>query len=106
LQAASLPGVVNLSDVARTVSVPPGEPDKARPTGRRVAINVDPRESDPARMAPEAFQDGISRLRAAAMQNAQSDARQREDRQFLWWYGLLVMVVSLAAEGVIGRRLG
>jgi hypothetical protein len=87
LQAASTPGVVELQ-------------------GRRIAVNPDPRESDPARMTVETFQAGISRLKAAAVQNAQSDARQREDRQFLWWYGLLVMVVSLAAEGVIGRRLG
>ena len=36
----------------------------------------------------------------------QTAAQQREDGQFLWWYGLLFMVVSLAAEGVIGRRLG
>jgi hypothetical protein len=106
LQAASMPGVVDLSDVGRTLSGPPGEPDKARPTPRRVAINVDPRESDPARMTAATFQAGISRLKEAAVQNAQSDARQREDRQFLWWYGLLVMVVSLAAEGMIGRRLG
>jgi hypothetical protein len=117
LQAASAPGVVNLSDVGRTLSGPPGEPlggvpaaparwgAVARPT-HQVAINVDPRESDPTRMAAETFQAGISRLNAAAAQVAEARAQQQEDRQFLWWYGLLLMVVSLAAEGVIGRRLG
>jgi len=57
-------------------------------------------------MAAETFQAGISRLNAAAAQVAEARAQQQEDRQFLWWYGLLLMVVSLAAEGVIGRRLG
>ena len=86
-QAATTPGIADLQ-------------------GRRVAVNPDPRESDPARMPPETFQAGISRLNAAAARTEQATAQQREDGQFLWWYGLLVMVVSLAAEGIIGRRLG
>src|SRR5688572_7975103 len=77
-QAATTPGIADLQ-------------------GRRVAVNPDPRESDPARMAPETFQAGISRLNAAAARTEQATAQQREDGQFLWWYGLLVMVVSLAA---------
>jgi hypothetical protein len=75
-------------------------------SGRRVAVNVDPRESDPARMAPAEFRAGITRLNAAAEQQARAQAREREDSQRLWQYGLLLMFVSLAAEGVIGRRLG
>jgi hypothetical protein len=69
-------------------------------------VNPDPRESDPTRMTAEIFQAGISRLNAAAKQDERTAARQQEDSQFLWWYGLLFMVISLAAEGVIGRRLG
>ena len=87
LQAATTPGVVEVQ-------------------GRRIAVNPDPRESDPTRMTAEIFQAGISRLNAAAAQDERTAAQQQEDRQFLWWYGLLFMVVSLAAEGVIGRRLG
>jgi hypothetical protein len=87
LQAAATPGVVEVQ-------------------GRRVAVNPDPRESDPARMTAETFEAGISRLNATAAQDQQTVAERREDGQFLWWYGLLLMVVSLAAEGVIGRRLG
>jgi hypothetical protein len=87
LQAAAIPGVMEVQ-------------------GRRVAVNPDPRESDPARMTTETFQAGISRLNAAAAQNQQAAAQQQEDRQLLWWYGLLFMVVSLVAEGIIGRRLG
>jgi hypothetical protein len=110
VQAALTPGVVRLASVGRSLSGPPGEPDRARPTdeqpGRRVAVNVDPRESDPTRMTAETFQTGISRLNAMAARDARNEARDQENTQSLWWYGLLVMVVSLAAEGVIGRRLG
>jgi aerotolerance regulator-like protein/VWA domain-containing protein len=73
---------------------------------RRVAVNVDAREADPRRMTADAFQSGISRLYAAGAQRARAEARQQEDEQSLWRYGLLLMLVSLAAEGVLGRRLG
>jgi hypothetical protein len=90
LQAAAMPGVISLP----------------APASRRIAVNVDPRESDPGRMTADTFQAGISRLNAAAAQSEEAAAKEREDGQFLWWYGLLLMVVSLAAEGVLGRRLG
>jgi hypothetical protein len=75
-------------------------------SSRRVAINIDPRESDPTRMTSAAFEAGISRLAANGVRQARSEARQQEDSQGLWRYGLLMMVVSLAAEGLLGRRLG
>jgi hypothetical protein len=90
LQAAATPGVLSLP----------------APASRRIAVNVDARESDPGRMTAETFQTGISRLNAAAARSEETAAKEREDGQFLWWYGLLLMVVSLAAEGVLGRRLG
>jgi hypothetical protein len=74
--------------------------------GRRVAVNVDTRESDPARMTVDEFRAGIARLNETAAQQAGMQARADEDRQRLWQYALLLMVVSLAAEGIIGRRLG
>lgn len=73
---------------------------------RRVAVNVDPRESDPARITADTFRAGITRLNVAAAHQARAEAREREDSQRLWQYGLLLMIVSLAAEGMIGRRLG
>jgi hypothetical protein len=73
---------------------------------RKAAVNIDPRESDPAPMTADTFMAGISRLTANAARRAQSEARQQEDSQGLWRYGLLLMVVSLAAEGLLGRRLG
>ena len=74
--------------------------------GRRAAVNVDGREADPRRMTVDAFQSGISRLHATGQQQARTVARQQEDQQSLWRYGLLLMVISLAAEGLLGRRLG
>ncbi len=73
---------------------------------RRVAVNVDPRESDPARITGDAFRAGITRLNVAAAQQARAQAREREENQRLWQYGLLLMIVALAAEGMLGRRLG
>lgn len=90
LQVAAMPGVVSLP----------------APASGRIAVNVDPRESDPGRMTADTFQTGISRLNASAARSEEAAAKEREDGQFLWWYGLLLMVASLAAEGVLGRRLG
>lgn len=74
--------------------------------GRRVVVNVDPRESDPSRTSIDQFKSSVSRLVAGAEQQAGAAAQQREDGQRLWQYALLLMVVSLAAEGMLGRRLG
>ena len=73
---------------------------------RQVAINVDPRESDPRVMRSEAFRDGIARLQAPAATQAGVADRQREDGQGLWRYGLLLMLLTLAGEGLVGRRSG
>lgn len=90
------PGVVSFP---RSTNVPAGEV-------RRVAVNVDPRESDPARMSADDFQAGVSRLNASAAREASAGAGEQEDGQRLWQYALLLMLVSLAAEGLLGRRLG
>jgi hypothetical protein len=87
-EAGLAPGVVSLT--------PP----------RRVAVNVDPRESDPRRMTADEFRAGVSRLNATAVREARTEAREQESNQRLWQYALLLMVVSLAAEGMLGRRLG
>jgi hypothetical protein len=74
--------------------------------GRRVAVNTDPRESDPTRMSADAFQSGIPRLDAAGVQQAGRAAGSQERGHGLWWYGLLLMLATLTTEGVWGRRLG
>jgi hypothetical protein len=72
-------------------------------TPRRIAVNVDPRESDPSRVTVEEFQSGVTRLRDAGMA-ARVEARQQEDRQHLWQYALALMVVTLALEGFVASR--
>ena len=76
-----------------------------RPRSRRVAVNVDPRESDPTRMTAAQFVGAIARQSDAARTVARAEASQHEDRQRLWRYGLMAMLVSLVAEGALGRRL-
>jgi hypothetical protein len=71
---------------------------------RRVAINVDVRESNPARTTAEGFSAGITRLHQPPEVRAAAEAREQEERQRLWQLGLLAMLVALAAEGVLGRR--
>jgi hypothetical protein len=74
--------------------------------GRRAAINIDPRESDPARMAPDLFQAGISRGAPRAAEPFDGEARREEESLGLWRYGLLLVIVALSVEGMLGRRLG
>lgn len=86
------PGIVELAAAA----------DGAPP--RRVAINVDVRESNPAAMAPAAFEAQVTRRAAPARSAADAEAREQEDEQRWWQIGLLVMLVALVGESLIGRR--
>ena len=66
---------------------------------RRVAVNIDPRESDPARMSADAFKANVLRLTAVAARQAGAQAEEREDGQRLWQY-------ALAADGGQSGRRG
>jgi hypothetical protein len=95
-----------VGDLPGTLGSAPGVVRAGGTTGRLVAVNVDTRESDPSRMTAEAFHAAVTRLNARAVQQATTEVREREDTHRLWQYGLLLMVVSLAAESMVGRRLG
>lgn len=71
---------------------------------RPVAVNVDPRESDPARMSIDEFQAAVTRLKAAGEADARMEASQQEERQHLWQYVLVLMVLALGIEGMIASR--
>ncbi|MBI2835896.1 MAG: BatA domain-containing protein [Acidobacteria bacterium] len=73
-------------------------------TRDRVALNVDTRESNPTRLTAAEFRSAIARLHQTAAFEARVDARTREEQQSYWRYGLMVMLVALALEGLIGRR--
>jgi hypothetical protein len=94
--------------------VPPGVP--ARPgvatvpsgsgAGRRVSVNVDPRESELTRQPLEEFQRAVARLKDAGASEARVDIQRQEDRQHLWMYALVLMLVTLAVEGTTAARTG
>ncbi len=88
----AVPGIVEIAPTA------PDEPP------RRVAVNVDVRESNPAAMPLEAFEANVTRRAAVAHRAAESEAREKENEQRLWQFGLLVMLVALAGESLLGRR--
>jgi aerotolerance regulator-like protein/VWA domain-containing protein len=89
---ARTPGVTTIADAG------PGAP------ARRVAINVDPREADAARISVDEFQSAVTRLKPSGGTEARVEAKQEEDRQHLWQYALALMVVALAIEGVVASR--
>jgi hypothetical protein len=73
---------------------------------RRVAVNVDPRESDDGRMSVAAFKGALPRPTPApsAATTRAADDRAAEHEQSLWRYGLMVMLAALVGESVVGRR--
>ena len=91
--APQKPGVVQLADLSRGGA-----------TARAVAINVDPREADPARLSVDDFQSAVTRLKDVKVSEARVEARQQEDRQHLWQYALALMAILLVAEGVLAAR--
>ena len=68
-----------------------------------VAVNVDPRESEPTRLAPEAFAAAHPGEPRPSTGMSARRARQVEARQSYWQYGLLLMIGALVAESVVGR---
>jgi hypothetical protein len=72
--------------------------------GRRVAVNVNPEESNPAPISQEEFLAAIPRVTRTVQPDVAAEARQAEDDQRLWQWGLAVMFIALAGEGLVGRR--
>jgi hypothetical protein len=71
---------------------------------RHVAVNVDPREGDPTRISADDFQSAVTRLKDTGRVEAHGHAQQQEDRQHLWQYLLVLMVMTLAVEGFVASR--
>ena len=72
--------------------------------GRRVAVNVNMEESNPAPISQDEFLAAVPRVARTALPDEVAEARKTEDDQRLWQWGLLVMFVALAGEGLVGRR--
>ncbi|MCE2539968.1 MAG: hypothetical protein J4G16_06160 [Acidobacteria bacterium] len=75
-------------------------------SGRRVAVNVDPRESEPRPLTPDGF---LARLGAASTGASgalpMADGAAREAEQSLWWYVVLAAAVVLVGEAWLGRTM-
>ena len=90
---APRPGVVSLTDNRQEGAA-----------GRPVAMNVDAREGDPARLTADEFQAAVTQMKPSATAEARVESRQQEDRQHLWQYALALMVVTLMIEGGVAAR--
>ncbi len=71
---------------------------------RRMVVNVDTRESNPAATTVDEFTNGIARTNRSDQVAPANVAREVEDQQRWWQVGLLVMLVALAGEALVGRR--
>jgi hypothetical protein len=71
---------------------------------RWIAVNVDPAESDPARLAHDEFVAPVARQESSAAPGPLPEARQQEDREHLWRYALMALLAVLILESVIGMR--
>jgi hypothetical protein len=91
--ARRTPGVVTIADASGRGAAP-----------RRIAVNVDPRETDPSRLTADDFQSAVTRLKDLGASDARVEARQQEDRQHLWQYGLALMAAILVVEGLLAAR--
>ena len=85
------------------VTVMAGE-DAGKPGEKLVAVNVDPRESDPRRLTEADFRATISRANITSREARLDSARQIESRQQLWRYVVAVMLGALILEGVVAAR--
>jgi hypothetical protein len=87
---AEAPGIVTL-------------PETGNNPGRRVAINVNPTESDPRRLSVADFQAAVVRLKDAP---DAGDVRHspEEDRQQIWRYLLMAVMAALLAESLVAAR--
>ena len=89
-----------VAEAPEGVSQEPGTYDVA---GRRITVNVDPRESTVAVMSAADFGRMLQPGGAVAAGPVETQAEQVEGRQSLWRYGLLLMMLALVAESVVGR---
>lgn len=108
-----LAGPRRLSASFTVGAVPPGGP--AAPgfgtlvgapglPSRKIAVNVEPRESDPARVTPDEFRLAVTPVQATAVAEPMLGARQQEERQNLWRYAILVLVAALVGESLLAAR--
>jgi hypothetical protein len=82
------------------------QPVDAGGTARRVAINVDPAESEQGRLSAEEFQTAVTRLKDVSRSAPHLEASQQEEHQRLWQYVLGVMIATMIVEMFVAARMG
>ena len=96
---------IAVADVPRGVPATAGTaivPD----SGRRVVVNVDPRESAPAPMTAAAFLERVeSRAAAGGAAAGEAGPGEREREQAWWWYALAAMLAVLVGEAWLARAV-
>jgi hypothetical protein len=76
---------------------------QAASDGRLVAVNVDPRESASDRLGAEEFSAMVQQVATPQQAPRDAQAQQTEERQHLWRYGLVLMLMVLVAESFVGK---
>jgi aerotolerance regulator-like protein/VWA domain-containing protein len=71
---------------------------------RRVIVNVNPRESDLARMSADDFQASVARLRQPAAGDVRAELSEQEGRQHVWQYLMAAALLALLTESVVAAR--
>jgi hypothetical protein len=104
---ASEPGLVELSEQGVYEIRPAGSTSAVRPD--RIAVNLDPTESDLATMDPPELVAAVTGRAGDATTQAAAAAdvsvEDVEKQQGLWWYLLFAGLLLLAAEMLVSNRL-
>src|SRR5215510_13059429 len=83
-------------------------PDTPVGSGRPIAVNVDPVESDLSHLDPQDIVVAVTAVdgqRSTAGDLSNVTPRDQESRQKLWWYQLLGALLLLAVETAMSNRL-
>jgi hypothetical protein len=82
-------------------------PTTAAGSGRPIAVNVDPKESDLSRFDPKELVAAVTAPPVPGTPDAGATAAPRdvERSQAIWWYLLSAALVLMAAETVLSNRL-
>jgi hypothetical protein len=73
-------------------------------SGRRIAVNLDPVEANPARLTNDEFLAAVTRLQEAGRAEGRLEARQEEESQHLWQWVLGAMLAAMLIESVVALK--
>ena len=75
-------------------------------TGRPIAVNVDPLESEPRALLPDGFLARLGDAPGASPRASRpSSEAAREAEQSVWWYVVLAVAIVLIGEAWLGRTM-